>query len=533
MRRTLPLGLHLLLLQVGIVLITVTAAGAVAVRLQQEQIRDNYRAQVLTVATSVARLPSVVEAYEQPDPSSTLQPLAELIRKASGMTFVVITDAEGIRYSHPNPDRIGERVSTDPTSTLDGEVFVGTETGTLGTSLRAKVPVRDADGEVIGAASVGILESTLAADLREDVPAVAGWLSGAALLGSVGSLLVARTVRRRIFGLEPEEIARLLETREAMLHGIREGVVAVDADGRIALVNDEATRLLGLDGDATGRRASDVLDDGMLALVQGDRPVVDEIVLSGERMLVANRTPATVHGRRVADVLTLRDRTELFSAMRELDGQRSLANTLRAQAHEFSNRLHVVQGLIELGRNEEAVAFIERVGGGGKVLSGAPLSVVEDPTVAALLLAKAAVARERGLTLTLDAESRVAPGAGDDVVTVLGNLVDNALDAAGHGGRVVVLVRSEPDGGVRVRVDDDGPGIPEGERRRVFDVGVTTKSLPGSVESHGRGIGLALVARIAARRGGRAEAGQSPLGGARVEVDLGPARTQVPQESGS
>lgn len=515
--------MHLLLLQVGIVLLTVTVAGLLAVRLQQDQIRDAYRAQVLTVATSTARLPSVVEAYDDADPSATLQPLAELIRQASGMTFVVITDAEGIRYSHPNPDRIGERVSTDPTQTLEGEVFVGTETGTLGTSLRAKVPVRDESGDVIGAASVGILESELAEDFREDVPLVVLWLAAAALLGSIGSLLVARTVRRRIFGLEPEEIARLLDTREAMLHGIREGVVAVDEEGRVALVNDEAMRLLGLQENAIGRRAEEVLDAAMLPLVRGERPVVDELVLAGERMLVANRTPATVDGRRVAEVLTLRDRTELFSAMRELDGQRSLANTLRAQAHEFSNRLHVVQGLIELGRHDEAVSFIERVGGGGKVLDGAPLSVVHDPTVAALLLAKASVARERGLTLTLDADSDVAPGAGDDVVTVLGNLVDNALDAVGHGGQVVVHVRTRDDGGVTVRVDDDGPGIAEADRARVFDAGVTTKTGPRSGDTHGRGIGLALVARIAARRGGRAVASASPLGGARVEVHLAPA----------
>ena len=523
MRRSLPLSIHLLVLQVAIVLVTVAVAGLLVVRLQQEQIRDAYRQQVLTVATSTARLPSVIEAYDAEDPSATLQPLAELIRQASGMTFVVITDDEGIRYSHPNPDRIGERVSTDPSTALEGEVFVGTETGTLGESLRAKVPVVGEDGEVLGAASVGILESELAEDFREDVPVVVLWLAAAALLGSVGSLLVTRMVRRRIFGLEPEEIARLLETREAMLHGIREGVLAVDEKGRVALVNDEAARLLGLGPDPTGSRARDVLDASMLALVEGDREVVDQLVLSGERLLVANRTSARVNGRRVAEVFTLRDRTELFSAMRELDGQRSLTNTLRAQAHEFSNRLHVIQGLIELGRHDEAVAFIERIGGGGKVLSGAPLSTVHDPTVAALLLAKAAVARERGVTLTLDDRTDVAAGAGDDVVTVLGNLIDNALEAAGHGGQVLVLIRTEPDGDVLVRLDDDGPGIAEAERSRVFEAGVTTKIAPDSDEAQGRGIGLALVARIAARRGGTAVATQSPLGGAGVEVRLGPA----------
>lgn len=517
-RRTMSLGLQLLLLQVLIVLITVLVAGLLAVHLQQQQIRDAYRARVLTVATSVASLPSVVEAYDDPDPTASLQPLAELIREASGMTFVVITDAEGVRYTHPVPARIGEPVSTDPSSVLSGETFVGTETGTLGESLRAKVPVRDAQGRVIGAASVGILERQLAEDFWDDVPMLVGWLGGAALLGALGSVLVARLVRRRIYGLEPEEIARLLETREAMLHGIREGVLAVDDRDRVALANDEAMRLLGLTADPTGSRAADVLDPAVLPLLDEDRAVVDELVLAGERLLVVNRTGATVQGRRVAEVLTLRDRTELFGALRELDSQRSLTETLRAQAHEFSNHLHVLQGLIDLGREEEAILFIDRIGGGGRLLAGGSLAAVEDPAVAALLVAKAAVARERGVTLVLADGCNVGCGGGDDLITVMGNLIDNALDAAGPGGQVVVRVVDDATG-VTVRVDDDGPGVPVEQRSRVFAAGVTSKD--GARGPHGRGIGLALVARIAARRRGTARVGSSPLGGASVEVRLG------------
>jgi two-component system, CitB family, sensor kinase len=516
--RRMPLGLQLLLLQVTIVLATVVIAGLLAVTLQQRQIRDAYRQQVLTVATSIAQLPTVIDAYSTPDPPATLQPLAELIREASDMTFVVLTDAHGIRYAHPDPARIGELVSTDPTPTLEGEVFVGTETGTLGETLRAKVPIRGPDGNVIGAASVGILESALADDLREDVPVVVGWLGGAALLGSVGSALLARMVRRRIYGLEPDEIARLLEAREAMLHGIREGVLAVDVRGRVVLANDEAVRLLGLDADPTGRPADEVLDPALLPLLTENREVVDEIVLAHERTLLANRTAATVGGRRIADLLTLRDRTELFTALRELDGQRTLTDTLRAQAHEFSNHLHVLQGLIELDRPDEAVRFIDRIGGGGRLLDGAALGEVQDSAVSALLVAKAAVARERHVQLTLDPDSALENG-GDDAVTVLGNLIDNAVDAVGDGGHVVVHLQQEDDGGIFVRVDDDGPGVPEADRERVFAAGVTTKTAAGA---QGRGIGLALVARIARRRDGEATLARSPLGGTQVIVRLGP-----------
>ncbi|GAB7189940.1 sensor histidine kinase [Kineococcus sp. NUM-3379] len=525
-----PLGLQLLVLQVGIVLLTVTIAGALAVRLQQQQIRDAYRQQVLTVATSTARLPSVVDAYDDPDPAAALQPLAELLRQAAGMTFVVMTDASGVRYSHPDPARIGERVSTDPSGTLAGRVYVGTETGTLGESLRAKVPVRDGSGQVIGAASVGILETELADDLREDVPVLVAWMAGAALLGSAASYLLTRLVRRRIHGLEPEEIGRLLEAREAMLHGIREGVLAVDRAGVLVLANDEALRLLDLPADPTGRAAADVLDAHVLDLITGPRDLIDEPLLAGERLLVANRTSAVVSGRQVAYLLTLRDRTELVTAMRELDSQRSLTGTLQAQAHEFSNHLHVVQGLLELGRPEQALSFIDRIGGGGDLLSAGDPPRVRDPETAALLLAKAAVGRGRGCRVTLDPASELDAAAGDDdLLTVLGNLVDNAVDAAGAGGTVVVaLLRAattqEP-GSLLVRVDDDGPGVSPQRRTEVFQVGVTTKSGRGQ---HGHGIGLALVARVAARRGGRAVVLESPLGGARVEVELPAARVPRP-----
>lgn len=524
MRRR-SLSLQLMAMQVAIVLITVFLAGALAVHLQRQQIRDAYTGRVMGVATRMATLPSVLDAYDDPDPSTSLQPLAELVREAAGVTFVVLTDARGVRYTHPDPERIGRPVSTDPSSTLAGEVFLGTEDGTLGESLRAKVPVRGAGGEVIGAASVGILTSSLAEDFDEDVPLLVAWLAAAAVVGGVGSALLTRTLRRRIYGLEPDEIARLLETREAMLHGIREGVIAIDGAGVVVLANDAAIRLLDLDDDPTGRQACAVLDPALHQLAQADRSVADEPVLSGERLLVANRSVATVSGHSVAVVLTLRDRTELTGALRELDSERSLTETLRAQAHEFSNHLHVLSGLIELRRHSDAVAFIDRIGGGGRLLPGA-LDRVQEPAVAALLLAKAAVARERGVVLRLCPDSRVVEGgAADgctDLLTVLGNLVDNAVQAAGLGGQVAVEVRAEAGGAVQVCVDDDGPGVPEVDRRRVFEAGVSGR--PAGT-THGHGIGLALVARITDRRGGTARIGTSPWGGARVEVRL-PARAR-------
>ncbi|MFI6102095.1 ATP-binding protein [Lentzea sp. NPDC051213] len=510
------LGVSLLVLQVVIVLMTTCTAGLLAAKLQSDRIREAYKDRMLSVAESVAKLPTVVAAFDSPDPAATIQPLAELLRKASSVTYVVVTDRQGVRYAHPDPKRIGERVSTDPSTALSGEVFVGTETGTLGTSLRAKVPVRAADGRIIGMASVGILESQLSADLAEDLPELIVWLAAAALVGVLGAALVTQLVRRRTFRLEPAEIAQLLETRDAMLHGIREGVVAVDDQEKLALVNDEAMRLLGLTADPSGLRAADVLDDGLLDLARSVDDVADRLVLAGERVLVANRMTAKTHGRAVGVVLTLRDRTELHDALRELDGQRTVTEVLRAQAHEFSNHLHVIGGLLDLDRRADAVTYIERVGGAGSITADIIDGANADPALAALLLAKSSTAHERGIELRLDPDSAVDIRAGDDALTVLGNLVDNAVDAVEMGGIVRVLVRAS-DHGVRMVVDDDGPGVAESQRGRIFDLGVSSKDVEGA---HGRGIGLALVSRVVTRRSGRVAITDSELGGASFDVWL-------------
>jgi two-component system CitB family sensor kinase len=541
------LRVQLVSLQAVIVLMLVCATAAVASAVQENQLRQAYLERMTGVAQSVARLPAIRDAFDDPDPAAAIQPIAELIREASDVTYVVVTNDEGLRYSHPNPDRVGEMVSTDPSVPLSGEVWTGTQTGTLGTSWRVKVPIYGeaddgAPASVIGTASVGILESELRADWRDGLAWMFPAVGGAVVVGVVAAGWVTRVVRRRIFRLEPEEIAALLETRDAMLHGITEGVVGLDPRGRVVVVNDEALRLLGLDRAAVeGAVARDVLDPQLVALAEavtpdaegshGGTPPGGELVLAGERVLLAHAGPATVDGRDVGTVLVLRDRTELHTLLRDLDGARGLTDALRAQSHEFANTLHVVSGLLELGHVEEAGSFVARVGHGGLLTASGVAPGVHSPEVAALLLVKATTSRERGVVLEVDAGSALPLPSGPveeawhgDVLTVLGNLVDNAVDASGTGGRVRVLVTASA-GTVRVVVDDDGPGVPAEVRSVMFEAGFSTKH-DGEGRTHGRGIGLALVQRVAARRGGGVTVGASPLGGARFEVRL--PRTPAP-----
>lgn len=492
-------------LQLVVLAILVLVGTLLAMWLVQNQLDREYQDRALAVAASVAALPEVRDAVERGDPGRTLQPLAESIRTASGATFIVITNRLGIRFSHPNPAQIGKRVSTDPGPALSGQRWSGTQLGTLGLSVRGKVPIWGKDGTVIGIVSVGFLASSLGAELLGQLGPVALYLALALTLGTVASLFLARHLKRQTFGLEPQEIARLLEQREAMLHGIREGVVAADRANTITLVNDEARRLLRLDVDVAGRPLDEVVPAGRIRdVLAGVDEGPDQIVLSAGRILVANRMPVIVHGDVTGSVTTFRDRTELSGLHRELQGLRGITDALRAQVHEFSNRLHTIAGLIELGRGNEAIRLATEAAAVHQELAERLVERVGDPLLSALLLAKAAVASEQAIELRLSDDTLMSSEQPDarDLVTIVGNLIDNAFDAIRLSPPsaerwVDVQLREEVDG-VVIRVADSGPGIDPVMSLRVFDEGFSTKEGKGRT----RGLGLALVRQIVQRRGG-------------------------------
>jgi two-component system, CitB family, sensor kinase len=503
------LSTQVLLLEIAIVVLTVSAGFAVSYVQAGRNLDDRAGERSLGIARAVAGTPAIVAAFSTPEPAVTIDPIVEHIRAATGAAFIVVANREGIRYSHPRPQLIGTSLlgdpGEDPASVLAGNTFVGVQSGSLGRSVRAKVPVRDAQGNVIGLVSVGVLETEVSSELRAALPVtLIPPLLGLAL-GVVGAFLLARRVKRQTFGLEPEEIAALLEQREAMLHGLREGTITVDAAGRLTLLNDEAESLLGLDRSALGRNLADVLPAGRVRdVLTGAVDGRDEVILVGDRVLVVNRMPVELRGRPIGAVMTFRDRTELDSLVRELDDTRSLADALRAQEHEFANRLHVIGGLIELKRYDDAVQFINLNSLLHQELAGVIFERVGDPILAGLLLGKASIASERGIKLQLS--DVTLPTEVDDargLVTILGNLIDNALDSAaqgGGGGWVDVALRVEGEDLV-IRVHDSGPGVDPAYLDEIFRDGFTTKVARDG--NRRRGIGLALVSQEVRRRGGR------------------------------
>lgn len=507
-RRPLRLSTQLLLLQLAIIALTVGVSSAVLYLHSQDGIAKQAGAESLAIAQTVASNQRVVAAVTQPDGARIIDPIAERVRRATGAAFVVVANRRGVRLSHPNPKLIGKSLlhdpGEDPAATFAGKTFVGEQPGSLGRSMRAKVPIWNARGRVIGLVSVGVLEKALATEFRASLPVILIPLLVALTLATTGAFLLARRVKRQTFGLEPEEIGVLLEQREAMLHGVREGAITLDPAGRITLINDQAQRLLALDADVVGWRVEDVVPEGRLHdVLTGRVPGQDEVVVVGERVLVANRMPVEVRGRPIGAVVTLRDRTELDALSRELDEVRKLADALRAQEHEFQHRLHVISGLIELGRYDDAVQEINRSSLLHQELAASLVDRVGDPILAALLLGKAAVASELGVRL--DVHAAELPKELEDVrslVAMLGNLIDNALESAtegGRGGHVDVAFHVEG-GELVIAIHDSGPGVDPALTEEIFRDGFTTKVARGGQQK--RGLGLALVSQEVRRRYG-------------------------------
>jgi two-component system CitB family sensor kinase len=364
--------------------VVVLATGLFLAPLSAE-IDDQAMSRALSIARLTAAEPGLAHELTStaPSPHGPVQRTAERIRRSSGALYVVVMDTRGVRWSHTNPARIGGHVSTDPSAALAGHRVKQLDTGTLGRSARAKIPLRDAHGRIIGAVSVGIAYDSVHRRLLAALPDLLCYAGAALAVGIVAAVGLSRRLRRRTHGVAFADISALLAEREAMLHGIREGVLACDRHGRVRLVNDEAQRLLALDEEATGRALDDVLPPGRTADVLAGRDGgADRLTVSGGRVLIANRMPTQDGGA----VVTLRDRTELELLGRELDNTRGLLDALRAQDHEHANRLHTLLGLLELHRYDQAHAFVTELTHTPRLSSEQVAERVHDPHLAALIV---------------------------------------------------------------------------------------------------------------------------------------------------
>ena len=529
-RAPLRFSTQTLLLQLGVVALVVILTSAVYVWLTYERLGREAENQALTLARTVASDPEVRAQVQQISALPGTPPAAELLagplmavaegaRTRTGALFVVITDETGLRLAHPDAERLGERVSTDPSEALAGKEVTTRNTGTLGPSAGAKVPVfAPGSGTVVGEVSVGYSTETIGQSLARDVVPIVLTAAGALMVGVFASFLLRSRLQRLTLGLEPEEISTLVHDQVAVLQGVDDGVIGIAADGRISVFNAAARRLLG-QPDLTGTPWADApVPAQLLALTRADAAEGDAVELvAGGRVLVASARKA-LHGREdLGWVVMLRDRTELQQLTRQLDAVGTMSTALRAQRHEFANQLHTIAGFMSIGQHQQARDYLARLAATGPLKFPVDQAeLLQDPYLQAFLGAKGVEADERGVALRLGPETLVRGQVTEpqEVTTVLGNLIDNAVNAAVAGSApdrwVEVEVLDGPGTGsgggtLHIVVGDSGDGLPAGEAGgdpdAVFEEGFTTSERPVRAGA-GHGLGLALARQLARRRGG-------------------------------
>lgn len=489
-------------LMLVILLLIISIGGIFEVtfkNMMETNLKHEIGSKALSVAQSIANMPDIKEAFQAENPAAAIQPIAERIRKQIGAEFIVIGNTNEIRYSHPNPKRLGQKmVGGDNDLVFKGESVISESTGTLGPSLRGKAPIFS-QGEVIGVVSVGYLQT----DIEKEVSKIQKKIFFTTLLiligGLLAALLISLNIKKAMFGLEPKEIAWMYQEKHAILESIHEGIVAIDTDGRITVVNETAHKILGVPNETLlrGKRIEEVIENtNLLEVVRNGQAEYDKEILIFGDVFLANRIPIfNKKGYVIGAVASLRNKSELAQLLQELSHVKAYAEGLRAQTHEYSNRLYTLLGLIQLGSYKEAIDFISKEVDVTQGFIQFLMKEIPDPIIAGFILGKVSLASELKVNFIIDRESSFKDIpyeiSRDLLVTVIGNLVNNAFEAVienNTGEKRVSLFLTDLGKELIIEVEDNGKGIDSNYNGQIFKEGFTTKD-----KNSNAGIGLSLV----------------------------------------
>ena len=483
----------------------------------------------LHVAQTLAQAPVVRQLIHlPPDPDGELQKLAENIRANIGAEFIVIGTRDSVRLSHPQPERIGETMvggDNDP-ALDDGESYISKAVGTLGPSIRGKTPIIDDDGSIVGIISVGYLLNDVQHTVKTHQNQVRAVMIVLVLLGVAGAITIARRFKKAIFDLEPEQIAHLFTERDTIIQSIREGIVAIDRDARVTVVNQQALEILGKKDkqDVLQRHIRDVLPGAKLSkILEGGEQRVDQELMVGNRALIINTVPMIEHNAICGAVASFRSKDEIDTLARQLSQVKEYSQMLRAQTHEYSNKLHTIAGLIQTDHAQQALELISRESAGYQGLIAFLARAVPHPILAAFLIGKYNHAKELHIDFIIDPESQlidVPPTLNRErTITILGNLIDNAFDAALSGTHPpqVKLTMTDIGNDLVFEIEDSGSGIAADLSEIIFSRGFTTKG-------DERGQGLYLVNLALTDLNGQITLSDSELGGAMFSVFIPKAK---------
>lgn len=478
-----------------VVLISLVITSILIGNTVKNSIHKTAEEKVEAVSRTTAQSNIVKRGLKDKSKEQQIQRYTSEIKSATDVSFIVVMDMNSIRKSHPNSDLIGKKFQGgDESPALKGKEIITESKGTLGKSLRSFTPIYD-NGKQIGLVAVGIPIETVNEAFASGMRDIFIGLIIGMFFGIIGAYLLARYIKKILHGLEPAIIAKRLEERNTMLQSVHEGIVAVDKEGKINLINKSATQIFkkaGLAENPIGLKINEYLDSTQLhKVVEIGQPEVDEEQnINGVKILV-NRVPLYVNNQIVGAISTFRDKTEMSRLSEQLVGVKTYAETLRAQSHEFSNRLHVIMGMLQMENYEEVKQYIREVVRYSAQENVNIATQIKDAALAGFLIGKLSLAREKNIELTIHI-NEIVPEPHDsqlthEIITVIGNLIDNSIDAlANQKSKIIEVKLNYSQQNLKIDITDSGEGLTPHMQQKIFEKGYSTKG-------DNRGYGLYLI----------------------------------------
>nr|GGG79565.1 ATPase [Virgibacillus oceani] len=520
--KNISLQTKILTLIISLILFVTISFTCIIAFMETKQTEENMGQRALQAAATISFMPTIIDAFKLDNPSKVIQPIVQRIKKRVGAEFIVIGNADSIRYAHPDEEKLGKHMvgGDNGKALIHGEYYTSKAVGSLGPSLRGKAPIFNEAGDIIGIVSVGFMIEDIKTVIFNKLIKVSGFAFIVILMGVAGGVMLSRNIRKDILGLEPHQIASLYRERQAILFSITEGIIAIDQDGKITMMNYSAQRILGLAEDCTNRKVEDVLPNTRMyhVLQSGKKEKNKEMILQDKHIIV-NRTPIVENGRVAGVVASFRDKTELNEMLDTLSEVKRYSEDLRAQTHEFTNKLYVLSGLLQLGHYNEAIQLIQTESDIHNHQNKVLLGQITDRTVQAILLGKIGKASEKKVEFSIDPNSALqgVPKHIDmsKLIMILGNLIDNAIEAVeGQASKRVVFFVTDVGEDIVFDISDNGNGIKDDTIHQIFNRGFSTK------EQADRGYGLSTVKEIVDELHGSIEVHNQKNGGAVFSVFL-------------
>lgn len=502
--RNLPIRWKITGLAFGVTLFTLLITGIIYLGYMLEMKNKELSHRAMITAQLVAQMQPVQKQVTEVDASKNLQPLAESIRVLNDVDYIVILNMERSRLTHPIPQRLNTPFAggdEDPAFSEHIYLSKAKANGDSKHTVRAFVPIVDENRNQVGVVVVGNILPTFKMLVKETGKPVAVIFIITSIFGIWGAWLLASHIKKQTFEMEPDELARVLVERTATFDAMHEGVVAIDDQERVTVINEVAKDILNVKGDITGMKISDAVPDTRLPeILELGKPLYQREFFIQGRPILSNRIPITVAGKTIGALAVFQDKTEVTRLAQELTGVQVFVDTLRVQNHEYSNKIHTIAGLIQMDQGQKALDYIFQLSDEQQAMAESFPNKIHDDSIQGLILGKVSRGRELGVNVRLNRDTyfmNYPEGITiHDIVVILGNLIDNSFEALGQSAnepKEIILLLREARNELVIKVEDTGPGIPYSLHEKLFSRGFSTK------EKEGRGIGLFLVKSIVER----------------------------------